>query len=150
MDMAFFEPKMRDILEQNCTGDEDCNFFDCFSKCDLRIKKCGAQRANNNLQVSSYRFIMCTFPFLKDQSQAAKESNIWHAPEPCAVWTCVLDVHSSNPVFKSGCLSYMSKLQSPSLCMQTGPNIHRSLSACVNVYLHVKNVGFMGPGLHYI
>ncbi|XP_075777181.1 divergent protein kinase domain 1C isoform X2 [Pelodiscus sinensis] len=51
VDMAFFEPKMRDILEQNCTGDEDCNFFDCFSKCDLRIKKCGAERANNNLQV---------------------------------------------------------------------------------------------------
>uniref|UniRef100_A0A8D0G6E6 Divergent protein kinase domain 1C n=1 Tax=Sphenodon punctatus TaxID=8508 RepID=A0A8D0G6E6_SPHPU len=51
VDMAFFEPKMRDILEQNCKGDEDCNFFDCFSKCDLRIKKCGAQRTNNNLQV---------------------------------------------------------------------------------------------------
>ncbi|KYO35377.1 protein FAM69C [Alligator mississippiensis] len=51
VDMAFFEPKMRDILEQNCTGDEDCNFFDCFSKCDLKIRKCGAQRANNNLQV---------------------------------------------------------------------------------------------------
>ncbi|KAJ6664399.1 hypothetical protein lerEdw1_007056 [Lerista edwardsae] len=51
VDMAFFEPKMRDILEQNCTGDEDCNFFDCFSKCDLRSRKCGAERANNNLQV---------------------------------------------------------------------------------------------------
>ncbi|XP_030042903.1 divergent protein kinase domain 1C [Microcaecilia unicolor] len=51
MDMVFFEPKMRDILEQNCTQDEDCNFFDCFSKCDLRINKCGAERSNNNLQV---------------------------------------------------------------------------------------------------
>ncbi|KGL84107.1 Protein FAM69C, partial [Tinamus guttatus] len=51
VDMAFFEPKMKDILEQNCTSDEDCNFFDCFSKCDLKIRKCGAQRANNNLQV---------------------------------------------------------------------------------------------------
>lgn len=51
--MAFFEPKMREILEQNCTGDEDCNFFDCFSKCDLRVSKCGAQRVNSNLQVSS-------------------------------------------------------------------------------------------------
>nr|XP_060630964.1 divergent protein kinase domain 1C isoform X1 [Anolis sagrei ordinatus] len=51
VDMAFFEPKMRDILEQNCTGDQDCNFFDCFSKCDLRSRKCGAERANNNLQV---------------------------------------------------------------------------------------------------
>lgn len=53
VDMAFFEPKMREILEQNCTGDEDCNFFDCFSKCDLRVNKCGAQRVNSNLQVSS-------------------------------------------------------------------------------------------------
>lgn len=52
MDMAFFEPKMREILEQNCTRDEDCNFFDCFSKCDLRVHRCGAQRANSNLQVS--------------------------------------------------------------------------------------------------
>lgn len=52
VDMAFFEPKMREILEQNCTGDEDCNFFDCFSKCDLRVNKCGAQRVNSNLQVS--------------------------------------------------------------------------------------------------
>nr|XP_031297605.1 divergent protein kinase domain 1C isoform X2 [Camelus dromedarius] len=51
VDMAFFEPKMREILEQNCTGDEDCNFFDCFSKCDLRVHRCGAQRANSNLQV---------------------------------------------------------------------------------------------------
>ncbi|XP_040488284.1 divergent protein kinase domain 1C [Ursus maritimus] len=51
VDMAFFEPKMREILEQNCTGDEDCNFFDCFSKCDLRINKCGAERVNSNLQV---------------------------------------------------------------------------------------------------
>lgn len=53
VDMAFFEPKMREILEQNCTGDEDCNFFDCFSKCDLRVNKCGAQRVNSNLQVSN-------------------------------------------------------------------------------------------------
>lgn len=57
VDMAFFEPKMRDILEQNCTGDEDCNFFDCFSKCDLRSRKCGAVRANNNLQVSYRRLV---------------------------------------------------------------------------------------------
>ncbi|TEA30848.1 hypothetical protein DBR06_SOUSAS15510014, partial [Sousa chinensis] len=53
VDMAFFEPKMREILEQNCTGDEDCNFFDCFSKCDLRVHRCGAQRTNSNLQVSN-------------------------------------------------------------------------------------------------
>ncbi|XP_053570839.1 divergent protein kinase domain 1C [Bombina bombina] len=51
MDMAFFEPKMRNILEQKCTSDKDCNFFDCFSTCNLETFKCGAQRENNNLQV---------------------------------------------------------------------------------------------------
>ncbi|XP_063781040.1 divergent protein kinase domain 1C [Pseudophryne corroboree] len=51
MDMAFFEPKMRNILEQKCTSDKDCNFFDCFSTCDLKTFMCGAQRENNNLQV---------------------------------------------------------------------------------------------------
>ncbi|XP_006837653.1 PREDICTED: protein FAM69C [Chrysochloris asiatica] len=51
VDMVFFEPKMREILEQNCTDDEDCNFFDCYSKCDLRLRKCGAHRINSNLQV---------------------------------------------------------------------------------------------------
>ncbi|KAG8571382.1 hypothetical protein GDO81_011622 [Engystomops pustulosus] len=51
MDMAFFEPKMQNILEQKCTSDKDCNFFDCFSTCDLKTFMCGAQRANSNLQV---------------------------------------------------------------------------------------------------
>ncbi|XP_068090767.1 divergent protein kinase domain 1C [Hyperolius riggenbachi] len=51
MDMAFFEPKMRTILEQKCTSDKDCNFFDCFSTCNLKTFMCGAQRENNNLQV---------------------------------------------------------------------------------------------------
>ncbi|XP_068951055.1 divergent protein kinase domain 1C isoform X2 [Petaurus breviceps papuanus] len=53
---------MRDILEQNCTGDEDCNFFDCFSKCDLRLNKCGAQRVNNNLQVICDKIFRHWFP----------------------------------------------------------------------------------------
>ncbi|KAG9347708.1 hypothetical protein JZ751_003721 [Albula glossodonta] len=51
VDMAFFEPKMQDILEQNCTSDEDCNFFDCISKCDMHKNKCGLTRINSNLQV---------------------------------------------------------------------------------------------------
>lgn len=51
VDMAFFEPKMRDILEQNCTKDEDCSFFDCFSHCNLKTQRCRAERSNNNLQV---------------------------------------------------------------------------------------------------
>uniref|UniRef100_A0A671MBM2 Divergent protein kinase domain 1C n=1 Tax=Sinocyclocheilus anshuiensis TaxID=1608454 RepID=A0A671MBM2_9TELE len=51
VDMAFFEPKMRDILEQNCTSDNDCNFFDCVSKCDKAKNRCGPKRKNSNLQV---------------------------------------------------------------------------------------------------
>ncbi|XP_060030030.1 divergent protein kinase domain 1C [Erinaceus europaeus] len=51
VDMAFFEPKMREILEQNCTGHEDCSFFDCISRCDWHTHRCGAQRLNSNLQV---------------------------------------------------------------------------------------------------
>ncbi|XP_062235171.1 divergent protein kinase domain 1C [Platichthys flesus] len=49
VDMAFFEPKMRDILDQNCSSDEDCNFFDCSSRCVQR--RCSPQRRNSNLQV---------------------------------------------------------------------------------------------------
>lgn len=52
VDMAFFEPKMRDILEQNCSSDDDCNFFDCLSNCDLSRRRCSPGRRNSNLQVS--------------------------------------------------------------------------------------------------
>lgn len=51
VDMAFFEPKMRDILEQNCSSDDDCNFFDCLSSCDLNRRRCSPGRRNSNLQV---------------------------------------------------------------------------------------------------
>ncbi|XP_038123748.1 divergent protein kinase domain 1C isoform X2 [Cyprinodon tularosa] len=51
VDMAFFEPKMRDILEQNCSSDDDCNFFDCSSRCDPLKHRCSPHRSNTNLQV---------------------------------------------------------------------------------------------------
>ncbi|XP_015260667.1 PREDICTED: protein FAM69C-like [Cyprinodon variegatus] len=51
VDMAFFEPKMRDILEQNCSSDDDCNFFDCSSRCDPLKHRCSPHRRNTNLQV---------------------------------------------------------------------------------------------------
>ncbi|KAF7649555.1 hypothetical protein LDENG_00139530 [Lucifuga dentata] len=51
VDMAFFEPKMRDILDQNCTSDDDCNFFDCSSRCNTHRRRCSPQRRNSNLQV---------------------------------------------------------------------------------------------------
>nr|XP_020477560.1 protein FAM69C isoform X2 [Monopterus albus] len=51
VDMAFFEPKMRDILDQNCSNDDDCNFFDCLSRCNLNKLRCNPRRRNSNLQV---------------------------------------------------------------------------------------------------
>ncbi|XP_059900816.1 divergent protein kinase domain 1C [Gadus macrocephalus] len=51
VDMAFFEPKMRDILDQNCTSDDDCNFFDCVSRCNKHKHRCSPRRSNSNLQV---------------------------------------------------------------------------------------------------
>ncbi|XP_059183386.1 divergent protein kinase domain 1C [Centropristis striata] len=51
VDMAFFEPKMRDILEQNCSSDDDCNFFDCSSSCNMNRRRCSPRRRNTNLQV---------------------------------------------------------------------------------------------------
>lgn len=51
IDMAFFEPKMSDLLEQNCSSDDDCNFFDCSSRCNATTHHCSAKRRNSNLQV---------------------------------------------------------------------------------------------------
>lgn len=59
MDMAFFEPKMRDILEQNCSSDDDCNFFDCLSSCDVNRRRCSPGRRNSNLQVRQENSCIC-------------------------------------------------------------------------------------------
>lgn len=53
VDMAFFQPKMEEILDQKCSSDDDCNFFDCVSSCDLGAGRCRRQRANTNLQVAN-------------------------------------------------------------------------------------------------
>ncbi|XP_069771484.1 divergent protein kinase domain 1C [Narcine bancroftii] len=76
VDMAFFEPKMRDILEQNCTNDEDCNFFDCFSQCNLKTKRCRAERSNNNLQV------ICDKIFRPLFSPKLSELRVYHPLQP--------------------------------------------------------------------
>lgn len=52
VDMAFFEPKMRELLDQNCSSDEDCGFFDCWSRCDPSSRRCHPRRLNTNLQVT--------------------------------------------------------------------------------------------------
>lgn len=60
VDMAFFEPKMRDILDQNCSSDDDCNFFDCSSRCNLNKRRCSPRRRNTNLQVGlRCGFVVC-------------------------------------------------------------------------------------------
>ncbi|XP_037135524.1 divergent protein kinase domain 1C isoform X1 [Syngnathus acus] len=51
VDMAFFQPKMEEILDHKCSGDDDCGFFDCMSLCDLGTRRCRRQRINTNLQV---------------------------------------------------------------------------------------------------
>ncbi|XP_057680177.1 divergent protein kinase domain 1C isoform X2 [Corythoichthys intestinalis] len=51
VDMAFFQPKMEELLDQKCVRDDDCHFFDCVSSCDLSVRHCRRQRANTNLQV---------------------------------------------------------------------------------------------------
>lgn len=50
VDMAFFEPRLGSILEQNCSCDEDCSFFDCWSQCDPQTQRCSPYRSNSNLQ----------------------------------------------------------------------------------------------------
>ncbi|XP_029443011.1 divergent protein kinase domain 1C [Rhinatrema bivittatum] len=84
MDMVFFEPKMRDILEQNCTQDEDCNFFDCFSKCDRRINKCGAERTNNNLQVICDKIFRRWFSPSILGSSVSFPLQLWKTVHSCA------------------------------------------------------------------
>ncbi|XP_061660942.1 divergent protein kinase domain 1C isoform X2 [Syngnathoides biaculeatus] len=51
VDMAFFQPKMEEMLDRECGGDDDCGFFDCASSCDLGARRCRRRRANTNLQV---------------------------------------------------------------------------------------------------
>lgn len=63
VDMAFFEPKMRDILEQNCSSDDDCNFFDCSSSCDPNRRRCSPGRRNSNLQVRQEKKRTAVFVF---------------------------------------------------------------------------------------
>jgi len=86
VDMAFFEPKMREILEQNCTGDEDCNFFDCFSKCDLRVNKCGAERVNSNLQVICDKIFRHWFSsrLWSPALSFPLQRQLWEAVQECA------------------------------------------------------------------
>ncbi|XP_078253959.1 divergent protein kinase domain 1C isoform X4 [Rhinoraja longicauda] len=86
VDMAFFEPKMRDILEQNCTNDEDCNFFDCFSHCNLKTQRCRAERSNNNLEVICDKIFRPLFsPQLNElRVRHPLQSQLYRAVQRCA------------------------------------------------------------------
>ncbi|XP_061112387.1 divergent protein kinase domain 1C-like [Conger conger] len=86
VDMAFFEPKMRNILEQACTSDEDCNFFDCISKCDMKESKCSSKRVNSNLQVICDKIFRHWFAPLLPVSRVELplEAELQHAVQVCA------------------------------------------------------------------
>ena len=52
-DMIFTKTILDDYMSQpKCKMDQDCDFFDCKSKCDMKIGKCTKQMKTNNLQVS--------------------------------------------------------------------------------------------------
>ncbi|KAJ8337153.1 hypothetical protein SKAU_G00383730 [Synaphobranchus kaupii] len=86
VDMAFFEPKMQNVLEQTCTSDEDCNFFDCISKCDMKENKCSSKRVNSNLQVICDKIFRHWFAPLLPVSGAELplQVELRHAVQECA------------------------------------------------------------------
>ncbi|XP_053349669.1 divergent protein kinase domain 1C [Clarias gariepinus] len=86
VDMAFFEPKMQEILEQNCTNDNDCNFFDCISKCDTKRNKCGSKRKNSNLQVICEKIFRSWFSptLLGDKAGRPLQVELQQAVQDCA------------------------------------------------------------------
>lgn len=85
VDMAFFEPKMKDILEQNCTSDNDCNFFDCVSKCDSK-NRCGSKRKNSNLQVICEKIFRSWFSptLLGEKAGLPLQVELQRAVQECA------------------------------------------------------------------
>ncbi|XP_048858059.1 divergent protein kinase domain 1C-like isoform X1 [Brienomyrus brachyistius] len=86
-DLAFFEPKMRAILEQNCTSNEDCAFFDCSSRCDVRRHRCGSERINSNLQVICDKIFRYWFPttYLDGRAGHPLEVKLRHTVQECAM-----------------------------------------------------------------
>ncbi|TSK16047.1 Protein FAM69C [Bagarius yarrelli] len=86
VDMAFFEPKMQDILEQNCTNDNDCNFFDCMSKCNTKKNKCGSKRKNSNLQVICEKIFRLWFSptLLGEKAGRPLQVELQQAVQDCA------------------------------------------------------------------
>ncbi|KAG9356056.1 hypothetical protein JZ751_000900 [Albula glossodonta] len=101
VDMAFFEPKMQNILEQACTSDEDCKFFDCISKCDMKENKCGSKRVNSNLQVICDKIFRHWFsPALPGtRKELPLEVELQHAVHDCAETTGGDDKARSQAVF---------------------------------------------------
>lgn len=53
VDLIYSPNRMDEILPQpSCSKDEECDFFDCRSKCDVERKKCTTTHITNNLMVS--------------------------------------------------------------------------------------------------
>jgi Pancreatitis induced protein 49 C terminal. len=52
VDLIYSTDRMDEILPQaECSTNEECDFFDCNSKCDLTAKKCTTQPITNNFMV---------------------------------------------------------------------------------------------------
>ena len=52
-DMIFIKNVLDNFMSQpDCERNEDCDFFDCKSQCDLKRRKCTSNMSTNNLQVS--------------------------------------------------------------------------------------------------
>ncbi|XP_035286999.1 divergent protein kinase domain 1C-like [Anguilla anguilla] len=96
VDMAFFEPKMQNILEQTCSSDEDCNFFDCISKCDMKENKCSSERVNSNLQVICDKIFRHWFrPLLPvSRVELPLEVELQRAVQDCAEMDVANGVHA--------------------------------------------------------
>ena len=54
VDLIYSPNRMKEILTQpRCTSDDECDFFDCVSKCDVAAGQCTHDLITNNLQVSN-------------------------------------------------------------------------------------------------
>ncbi|XP_018621242.1 divergent protein kinase domain 1C [Scleropages formosus] len=121
VDMAFFEPKMQDILEQNCTHDDDCNFFDCVSKCDLKRNKCGSKRVNSNLQVICDKIFRRWFSptLLGAGAELPLQVELQHAVQECVETASGEDTERSGAIWRR-LLSVLTQLLEDGSAQKTG------------------------------
>ncbi len=58
-DMIFTKPVLDDFISQpHCVRNEDCDFFDCKSECDVSRGRCSSRMTTNNFQVRVLTLIL--------------------------------------------------------------------------------------------